>query len=226
MLVGSIGLNGFTKTLIEQMKKQGYNQDLINKVENITEKETETPIKGILTDTITETLNNNQETKEKITNKIDEMAENIGIKEPLKTITDTIKEKEQNGNNTEEQNGNNNEENPTENATDNTPSIKEIWEREDAIRKEIQGREDTAYQRAVEDMRKAGINPNLVGINPAESGGGVMQTAGQSTLNTELNNIIQATLNQINNEVKMSENQKDRTADILRTLAMILLVRK
>ena len=34
------------------------------------------------------------------------------------------------------------------------------WEREDAIRAETQAREDSAWQRAVADMQKAGVNPN------------------------------------------------------------------
>lgn len=123
-------------------------------------------------------------------------------------------------------------ETPTEtdekaNADTTTPTIQEIWEREDKIRKETQAREDSAYQRAIEDMRKAGINPNLLGsISPAQSGGGITQATGTNLASTELNGIIQQTLNAINNEVKMSENQKDRTTDILRTLAMVLLLKK
>ena len=54
------------------------------------------------------------------------------------------------------------------------------WEREDAIRAETQAREDSAYQRAVADMRKAGINPNLMNVQPASSGGGITQASGQN----------------------------------------------
>lgn len=51
--------------------------------------------------------------------------------------------------------------------------LKEAYSREDEIRKETQAREDTAYQRATEDMRKAGIDPNLHGVTQATSGGGI-----------------------------------------------------
>lgn len=47
------------------------------------------------------------------------------------------------------------------------------WEREDAIRKETQEREDNAWQRAIDDMRAAGINPNLVNASAAQAGGGI-----------------------------------------------------
>ncbi len=169
-------------------------------------------------------------------NKINEIT---GIGDSIKGIGDTIKEirnetqqelfgRNENENKQEETNGNNIKENNIQNDSVNneTPSIRDIWAREDEIRKETQAREDTAYQRAVEDMRKAGINPNLVGINPAASGGGITQAGGQSTINTELNNIVETTLNKINNEVKMDEGQKNRTSDILRTLVMALLLKK
>ena len=110
--------------------------------------------------------------------------------------------------------------------TQDTPSIQELWEREDAIRKETQEREDTAYQRAVEDMRKAGINPNLVGINPASSGGGIIAATGQSLMSTEMSGAIQEAIAKINNTVKANENQKDRISDIIRTLAMYFILKK
>lgn len=54
----------------------------------------------------------------------------------------------------------------------------EQWAREDAIRKETQAREDNAWQRAVADMEKAGVNPNLVNAGPASSGGGITTASG------------------------------------------------
>ena len=72
-------------------------------------------------------------------------------------------------------------------------------------------------------MRKAGINPNLVNVNPAQSGGGVMQ-GGENLLSTEMQTAIQQALNEINNQVKMDENQKDRTVDILRTLSTAIIL--
>lgn len=107
-----------------------------------------------------------------------------------------------------------------------TPNIKELWEREDAIRKETQEREDTAYQRAVEDMRKAGINPNLVGINPANSGGGIISATGQNLISTEMSGIVSQAIAEINNTVKADENQKDRISDIIKTLAMYFILKK
>lgn len=173
---------------------------------------------------------------------LNQINEITGIGDTIKGIGDTIKEIRndaqeklygKNESKQEETNGNNIKENNVQNDTIanetpniETPSVQDIWAREDEIRKETQAREDTAYQRAVEDMRKAGINPNLVGVNPAASGGGITQASGQSTINTELNNIVEETLNKINNEVKMDEGQKDRTSDILRTLVMALLLKR
>lgn len=109
--------------------------------------------------------------------------------------------------------------------TQNTPTIEELWEREDKIRKETQEREDTAYQRAVEDMRKAGINPNLVGINPANSGGGITQATGQQSITTEMSGIIQQAIAEINNTVKADENQKDRINDIIKSFAQVIAMK-
>lgn len=102
-------------------------------------------------------------------------------------------------------------------------------EREDEIRKETQAREDNAIQRQISDMLKAGVNPNLLSnITGSASGGGIMNaTMPNTTLQTaELNAMIQSTLNEINNTVKMDENQKDRVNDILRTLLTFVIVKK
>ena len=126
-----------------------------------------------------------------------------------------------------EEQGNNQEiETNISGIQEETPSIKELWEREDAIRKETQQREDTAYQRAVEDMRKAGINPNLVGVNPANSGGGIISATGKSLISTEMSGIINQAIAEINNTVKANENQKDRISDIIRTLVMAMSLKK
>ncbi len=94
---------------------------------------------------------------------------------------------------------------------------KELWEREDAIRQHVEEREDSAYQRAVADMKKAGINPELLGVNPANSGGGIIQASRMDTslLNTDLSGAYSEMIAQLNNEVKVDENQKDRILSIV-----------
>lgn len=100
------------------------------------------------------------------------------------------------------------------------------WAREDAIRKETQAREDTAYQRAVDDMIKAGINPNLVGVNPASSGGGITSVEGMnytpmqieaqkemSALSRDLEEFLTIFEKETDIEFKGNENEKDRFLD-------------
>lgn len=147
------------------------------------------------------------------------------IEKEIKKVNEEI-----NGNNIEqstEENGNNIEQSIEDKTTNNeTPSIRELWEREDEIRKETQTREDNAYQRAVEDMRKAGINPNLVGVNPASSGGGIIQATGQNLISTEMSGIINEAIAEINNTVKADEGQKNRITDIIRSLAQLIIMVK
>ena len=115
-------------------------------------------------------------------------------------------------------------ETPTEKAESN---LKKLWEREDAIRKETQEREDSAYQRAVADMRKAGINPNLVGINPAQSGGGITQASQmESTLGATISSTTQQIIAELEREMDVKENQKDRITDIVSSALMALLLRR
>lgn len=94
---------------------------------------------------------------------------------------------------------------------------KELWEREDEIRRHVEEREDSAYQRAVADMKKAGINPELLGVNPANSGGGIFSASrlDNSLLNTDLSGAYSELIAQLNNEVKIDENQKDRILSIV-----------
>ena len=92
------------------------------------------------------------------------------------------------------------------------------WQREDSIRKETQEREDTAYQRAVADMKKAGINPNLMSVQPAASGGGIM-TASQmdnaqaSQYSEEMNRLLEEWKTELNNSTTIDENTKNRWAE-------------
>lgn len=90
------------------------------------------------------------------------------------------------------------------------------WAREDAIRKETQEREDSAWQRAVEDMRKAGVNPNLVNAGPAASGGGITSATGQdyTMQSAKFDRETQELITAIEQEFEMSENQKDRLIDV------------
>lgn len=96
----------------------------------------------------------------------------------------------------------------------------EQWAREDAIRAETQAREDSAYQRATEDMLKAGINPNLVGVTPAQSGGGITQATGMNTglLEEALNAETQKFMKLLEQDWKGDENSKDRVMDIVTTI--------
>lgn len=108
----------------------------------------------------------------------------------------------------------------------------EQWAREDAIRKETQEREDTAYQRAIADMRKAGINPNLIGINPAESGGGITQASmpDMGMVTNQMNIDLKELQQIIDNNFKGDENEKDRLqstlTSIISMIGMMLIFKK
>lgn len=106
------------------------------------------------------------------------------------------------------------------------------WQREDEIRKETQAREDSAYQRAIADMRKAGINPNIFNIQPAQSGGGITQATGIDTsmLSNQLKIDSEKLQQLIDQAFKEDENSKERFTEIftslLSTLAMVMLFKK
>lgn len=105
---------------------------------------------------------------------------------------------------------------------------KKQWEREDQIRAETQEREDTAYQRTVADMQAAGINPNLINISPAASGGGITSATGLDY--TAYTNNLKETLTlleqEIENTFKEDENTKDRFNQLISSLIMGLLFKK
>lgn len=91
-----------------------------------------------------------------------------------------------------------------------------LWAREDAIRRETQAREDTAYQRAVQDMQRAGINPNLMNVTPAESGGGI--TSATEKDYTTYEKAVEMLMQEIDNNFTASENEKDRLKDLVKTV--------
>lgn len=102
---------------------------------------------------------------------------------------------------------------------------KKQWEREDTIRKETQAREDNAYQRAVEDMRKAGINPNLMNVQAAASGGGITNATGLESgiYSAETNKIVTLIEQEIENAFKEDENAKDRITDLIGGLVKTII---
>lgn len=106
--------------------------------------------------------------------------------------------------------------------------LEKLYEREDAIRKETQEREDTAYQRAVADMRKAGIDPNLLGVTPAMSGGGITSATKKdfTRLNEETNVLLTLLTQALDHEFTKEENTKDRIAETIQSVLGIFQARK
>jgi hypothetical protein len=109
---------------------------------------------------------------------------------------------------------------------------KKQWEREDNIRKETQSREDSAYQRAITDAKKAGINPNLMNIEPAQSGGGITHATNidMSAITGQMDIDLKEMQQIIDNAFKEDENKKDRLNDlfgnIISALVMAVLFKK
>lgn len=94
--------------------------------------------------------------------------------------------------------------------------LDKYWAREDEIRKHVEEREDTAYQRAVADMRKAGINPNLTGVSPAASGGGITQATplDLSGVLSEMSIEAEALQNYLDRELNIDQKEKDRLTEL------------
>lgn len=92
---------------------------------------------------------------------------------------------------------------------------KENWAREDAIRKETQEREDTQYQRLIADMRKAGINPNLIMGTPA-SGGGISNATQKdlSRSENEKDRLLEKLMLELSQAFEGDQNSKDRALKI------------
>lgn len=107
-----------------------------------------------------------------------------------------------------------------------------LWAREDQIRKETQEREDNAWQRAVADMRKAGVNPNLVNAGPAASGGGITSATqmDMSTITNQMDIDAEKIQQLIDHAFEGKENEKqqfmDIFGDLLQTIVFSMVMRK
>lgn len=105
--------------------------------------------------------------------------------------------------------------------------LQDAYAREDAIRKETQEREDSAYQRAVADMRKAGINPNLAGISPSASGGGISSASRtEQILGNEITSYTQILQALIEKDTTMSEGDKNRLTQLISSASNLFLFSK
>lgn len=94
--------------------------------------------------------------------------------------------------------------------------------RQDEKQKHIEEREDTAYQRSTADAWAAGINPNLVNIEPAASGGGLYEvTANTSMDETLLNNAYEMLMQEIDQQFEGNENAKERIHELILNLLKI-----
>lgn len=220
-----------------------------NKMVNTTKgalKNTWNDFKNWVTNTWNETVDNINEGKnvfndygnEETTlgNIVNGLNEQIGIKDLVNNIDKTFKEAkpEYNGmqDKTNESTSPGTNEEVGAGHSFNMEELKalrqEQWDREDAIRAETQAREDNAYQRAVEDMIKAGVNPNLVGVTPAASGGGITQASSIDYTSAELD--IEKTLTELENfldrELNASEGQKNRFSQLISAIIMGLLMKK
>lgn len=78
-------------------------------------------------------------------------------------------------------------------------------------REHTEMREDTAYQRGVEDMRKAGLNPYTIGSNPAPSS---VSTVGQNSVTNRLQ-MLGYILDMQNLSLKNKKLTNDLIGDVL-----------
>lgn len=98
--------------------------------------------------------------------------------------------------------------------------LEDAYQREDEIRKHVEQREDTAYQRAVADMKAAGINPELLGVSPAAAGGGITSATRKdySVYTAKMQAQYSLLEQEIQNNFQGSQNKKDRILDIVKSI--------
>lgn len=103
---------------------------------------------------------------------------------------------------------------------------------QDEIRKQTWEREDNAYERAVASMKRAGINPNLLGnFAPAASGGGLVTDTGAnwqplseankqqlSYFEKEMDKLMQEYQIAMDQAFQGDQNAKDRAIEIFKGL--------
>lgn len=100
-------------------------------------------------------------------------------------------------------------------------ALQEKWRAED------QERADNAYQRAIKDMYRSGIDPNQIGnVTPAEVGGQVQQPFNGITtgLQTALSKEMEVLQTMIENSFKGDENDKDRFTDIFNKVLGVVAI--
>lgn len=88
----------------------------------------------------------------------------------------------------------------------------EQWAREDELTRQLWKREDTAWQRTVADMQKAGVNPNLVGASATSTSQPIQTSTGidYSAYIKELDKQIELLKQELDQDYKKDENWKDR----------------
>lgn len=98
----------------------------------------------------------------------------------------------------------------------------EEWARADAIRKETQKREDTAYSRGIQDLRNSGVNVNLLGnVSAAPTGGGITNETGSvnyAMAEKEYQAQIDLLMQEIEQNFQGDQAEKDRIKDIIKSV--------
>lgn len=96
--------------------------------------------------------------------------------------------------------------------------LNEYYKQAEKHQQKVWEREDSALTRAAADARRAGIDPNLVGLEPA----GTTSTFSEN-LNTGLTSNLDKILKDLENEFKKDENSKDRQTEKAGKLLMGIL---
>lgn len=107
---------------------------------------------------------------------------------------------------------------------DNAKKLQEEqWAREDEIRKHVEEREDTAIRRATRDAIMAGINPNLTGLNPAQSGGGITNSTGidYTLYEKEFDKNLELLMQEIEQNFKGEQADKDRVIKLIQSIITV-----